>query len=294
MNILKRSNKLSTQKEYSAVIVEYHSGEYLFKCIDSLMAQTLLPIKIVVVNNGTSKTTLTKLQKYDKVQVINPSANLGYAKAANLGISNTDSKIVATLNPDIELEPDCATLLVEYLQENPKTAAIGPMIFEADGSIYPSARKNPSLKIAVGHALFSLFKKDNKYSEEYRNANIEKEAPSKVDWLSGAAMFLTRDALDEVGLWDERFFMYCEDIDLCNSLRSKGYDCVYEPRAKIIHVGGVSTKKTPIKLLYFHHKSLYLFAAKKYHDKPLLKLFALIFIAIRLPFAIIKSNIHID
>ena len=285
---------MTANKEYSAVIVEYNSGDYLFSCIDSLMNQTLLPKKIVVVNNGTSRTTLTKLQKYDRVHVINPSKNLGYANAANLGIANTETEIVATLNPDINLDPDCAQILVEYLKENNRVAVIGPMIFQTDGSIYPSARKDPSIKIAIGHAIFSLFKKNNRFSNEYRNSNIEKDLPSKVDWLSGAALFLQRKPLDEVGLWDERYFMYCEDIDLCNSFREKGYDCIYEPRAKIVHAGGISTSKTPIKLLFFHHKSLYLYTVKKYHNKPIIKPLALVFIGFRFPFAVIKRNINID
>lgn len=285
---------MAIDKSYSVVIIEYFSGEHIFKCIETLVKQTWPPSKIVVVNNGTHDESLAKLQKMENVHVINPSANLGYSKAANLGIVNTDTEIVATLNPDIELETDCAEILVTYLNENQNTAAVGPLIYELDGSIYPSARKDPSMKAAIGHAIFSLFKSDNKYSREYKNTDIDREKPSKVDWLSGAAIFLSRKALDNAGMWDERFFMYCEDIDLCNTFRKNAYDCVYEPAAKIVHEGGASTKQTPIKYLYLHHKSLYLFASKKYRDNPFLKFAALIFIGVRLPFAIIKSKIPID
>jgi N-acetylglucosaminyl-diphospho-decaprenol L-rhamnosyltransferase len=275
---------------YSAVIIEYFSGEHLFECIDSLLQQTLKAEKIVVVNNGTSSESKEKLKQYSNIQIIDASENLGYARAANLGISNTETNIIATLNPDIILETDCAQIIVDTMSQNSQIAAVGPLIYETNGSVYPSARKDPGIKVAIGHAILSLFTKNNKYSREYRNIDIDKDNPSNVDWLSGAAIFLSRDALDKVGMWDERFFMYCEDIDLCNSLRTKGYECIFEPRAKIVHVGGASTSSTPIKYLIMHHKSLYLFAAKKYKDKPLIKLLASIFIAFRLPLAILKAR----
>lgn len=279
------------KSSYSTVIIEYFSGDYLFKCIDSLLDQTILPKEIIVVNNGTSQDSITRLKKYSQVHVINPTTNLGYARAANLGIANTTSDVVATLNPDIILEKDCSELLVNYLDTNPKTGAIGPLIFEPDGSIYPSARIEPGLKVAIGHAIFSVFKSDNKFTRKYQNVNIDKQQPSEVDWLSGAAIFVTRDALNKVGMWDERYFMYCEDIDLCNSLRENGYEVVFQPLAKITHVGGGSSGKAKLKLLLIHHKSLYFFASKKYKNQPLIKTLALIFIGFRFPFAVIKSKI---
>ena len=146
------------------------------------MKQDIRHTKIVVVNNGTSKNTLSRLQDIDIVQTINPSQNLGYAKAANLGINNTDTQIVATLNPDIILESDCASYILETMSKDSKVGAVGPLIYETDETIYPSARINPSLKIALGHAVFSLFTKDNKYTRKYLNADIDKSRPSQVDW----------------------------------------------------------------------------------------------------------------
>lgn len=283
---------MAKQSSYSAVIIEYFSGDHLFKCLDSLLEQSLEAKEIIIVNNGASKESISKLESYEKVQVINPSANLGYAKAANLGIANTTADIVATLNPDIVLEKDCAEILVDYLDENKNVGAVGPLIREPNGEIYPSARIEPNLKVAIGHAIVSLFKSNNKYSREYQNIDVDKKQPSKVDWLSGAAMFVTREALNKVGLWDERYFMYCEDIDLCNSLRLNAYDIAFEPRAHITHVGGGSSGKANIKLLFIHHKSLYLFACKKYKNRLSLKILALIFIGIRFPFAVIKSRIR--
>lgn len=283
---------MAKNSSYSAVIIEYFSGDHLFKCLDSLLAQTLQAKEIIVINNGASDESISKLEKYDKVQVVNPAANLGYARAANLGIANTTADIVATLNPDIVLDRDCAELLVGYLDENEKVGAVGPLIREPDGFIYPSARIEPGLKVAIGHAIFSLINRDNKFTRKYQNVDIDKQNPTKVDWLSGAAMFVTRDALNKVGMWDERYFMYCEDIDLCNSLRGNGFDIAFQPQAKITHVGGGSSGNANIKLLFIHHKSLYLFACKKYKNQPLMKILALIFIGIRFPFAVIKSKIR--
>lgn len=272
---------------YSVVIVEYFSDEHLFDCLKSVENQKLIPEKIVVVANGISKDTEQRLKdNYSKVHLINPAKNLGYSKAANLGIANIDSDFVLLLNPDVVLEQSCSEIAIEYLKNNTKVASVGPKILEPNGEIYPSARQEPNLVDAVGHALFGLFFPNNRFSKNYKNLNIDMSMPTKVDWLSGAVLFMRKSALDDVGGWDEEFFMYCEDIDLGRRFRKKYWYNVYLPECEVIHDQGGSSKKTPISLLIIHHKSLYRYVAKKYNGNLIAKIFALLFISIRLPLAL--------
>lgn len=279
---------------YSAVFVEYFSGDYLINAIKSLVRQTHLPEKIVVVVNGIEDSRMEELvSTFPDVHVIDPNANLGYSKGVNLGTSNTTSEVVAVLNPDLEMEPGCAMAACLYLAQNPQVGSVGPKILDADGEVYPSARNEPSTKDAIGHALLGLFKPNNPFTRRYKNLDIDTEVIRDVDWLSGAAQFIRRSALDEVGGWDEDFFMYCEDVELGRQLRIHGFRSVYVPEAVLTHVQGGSSKATPIKLLVIHHKSLYKFSKKKYKNNFFMRVATALFIGIRLPLAIIASKISV-
>jgi N-acetylglucosaminyl-diphospho-decaprenol L-rhamnosyltransferase len=143
---------------------------------------------------------------------------------------------------------------------DPAVAAVGPRITDPDGTHYPSARSMPPATVAAMHGLVHPFRPDNRWTRRYRQTDVDPSAPRTVDWVSGAAVWLRRDALDEVGGWDERYFMYVEDVDLCWRLRRAGHTVWYEPATTVRHVGGVSTRRRPYRMLVEHHRSLYRFA----------------------------------
>lgn len=280
---------------YSVVIVEYNSDEYLIECIKSVLNQSHKAEKIVVVANGIGDLYKEQLQdNFPVVHLIQPHTNLGYSKAANLGIANTKSDVILTLNPDTVLEQDAALSACTYMKQNTGVGSVGPLILQEDGSVYPSARNEPNIIDAIGHALLGQFKPNNKYTQRYKNIGIDPNHIRQVDWLSGAAIFIRRQAFDDIGGWDERFFMYCEDIDLGRSLRQYRWTNIFLPDSKITHIQGVSTSKTPIPLLIQHHKSLYVYSAKKYENNLIMKILVSIFIAIRLPLALISHYFRIN
>jgi N-acetylglucosaminyl-diphospho-decaprenol L-rhamnosyltransferase len=143
-------------------------------------------------------------------------------------------------------------------------AALGPLIRDSDGERYPSARSVPRLRDAVGHGLVGLVKPDNRFTRRYRELDADPSRPRDVDWVSGAAIWLRRAALDEVSGWDERYFMYVEDVDLCWRLRRAGWRVAYEPAGTVTHVQGASTEKRPYRMLLEHHRSLLRFASKRW------------------------------
>jgi N-acetylglucosaminyl-diphospho-decaprenol L-rhamnosyltransferase len=279
---------------YSVVIVEYFSGHHLLECIDSLFEQTHAPDKVVVVINGIDDTFREQVQQqHPDVHLIDPHDNLGYARAANLGIAATQSDVVLTLNPDTVLEKDCAEEACHYLAVHDNVGAVGPQILELNGEIYPSARNEPNVIDAIGHGLLGLVAPNNPFTRRYKNLDAGYERARTSDWLSGAAQFLRRQALDDIGGWDEDFFMYCEDIDLGRRMRLEKWNNAYVPQARLVHVQGVSTDRAPLSLVVEHHKSLSLYARKKY-DSLLMRLFTQLFIAIRLPVALIVARRRIN
>lgn len=289
------SEHMNKPLSYSVVIVEYFSDEHLFACIDSLNQQSHRAEKIVVVLNGYKSEARQKIESnYKEVLLIDPKANLGYSKAANLGIANTSSEIVLTLNPDAYLEKDSALNACQYFADDPKVGTIGPRIYETGGEIYPSARNEPELKVAIGHALLGSIFPKNKFTKQYKNLEVDPEISREVDWLSGAAIYIRRQALNEIGGWDEDYFMYCEDIDLGRKMRINRWKNVYLPSSEATHAQGISTGKTPISLLIEHHKSLYIFASKKYEKNPLIKVMVAVFIGFRLPLALAIHLLRIN
>jgi len=193
------------------------------------------------------------------VRVVRAPGNVGYARAANLGAAATRAPVVAVLNVDLVVEPGAAKALLDRLDREARLGAVGPQLRNPDGSAYPSARTMPSIPVAVGHAILGLWKPDNRYTAQYRQLDADPSAPRLVDVVSGAAIWLRRTALDEVGGWDERYFMYLEDTDLCWRLRRAGWDIAYEPSAVVDHEQGAITARRPYRMLLEHHRSAWRF-----------------------------------
>ena len=274
-----------TEPDWAAVVINYEAGAALCDCVRSLLADTSAgrPPEVVVVDNGSSDGSAAAVARsLPAVKVLHPGANLGYARAANLGIAATHAPVVAVCNPDLEVEDGAAGALVPRLAAEVDLGAVGPLIRNTDGTIYPSARSDPRVRDAVGHGLLGFVWRTNPFTRRYRQLDADPSRPRDVDWVSGAAVWLRRDALDTVGGWDERYFMYVEDVDLCWQLRRRGWRVGYEPGAVVTHVQGATTAKHPYRMITEHHRSLYRFASKRWRGVRRLALpLAAAFLAVR-------------
>jgi N-acetylglucosaminyl-diphospho-decaprenol L-rhamnosyltransferase len=251
---------------WAAIVVNYEAGPLLLESVRSLRADTSAGnAEIVVVDNGSSDGSVAALRaEISDVQVVRAPGNVGYARAANMGIAATRAPIVAIVNPDACVERGAAGVLVERLESQPRIGACGPRILNSDGSVYPSARQVPSVPVAIGHGVFGLWWPTNPFTARYRELDADSSRPRLVDWVSGAAIWLRRDALDAVGGWDERYFMYMEDLDLCWRLRRAGWEIAFEPAAQVEHLQGVSTARRPYRMLLEHHRSAWKFARRRF------------------------------
>jgi len=251
---------------WAAVVVNFESGPLLAECVGSLLADTSAgPMELVVVDNRSRDDSIADLvAAHPVVRVVRAPGNVGYARAANLGIAATKAPIVTVINPDTVVQPGTAGALVSRLEREPRLAACGPRLHKPDGSDYPSARTLPSIPVAIGHGLLGLWWPRNPFTTRYRQLDADPSVPRLVDWVSGAAIWLRRRALDDVGGWDERYFMYLEDTDLCWRLRKSGWEVAYEPGGVVLHVQGASASRRPYRMLLEHHRSAWRFARARF------------------------------
>jgi N-acetylglucosaminyl-diphospho-decaprenol L-rhamnosyltransferase len=269
---------------WAAVIVNYESGPLLLECVRSVLADTSAgPAEVMVVDNGSSDGSLDALrERFPEARVMQSPGNVGYARAANLGIAATRAPFIAVLNPDVTVAPGTARALVARLEGDARLGAVGPCVANVDGTVYPSARRQPSIPLAVGHGVFGLVWPTNPFTTRYRQLDADPERSREVDWVSGAAMWLRRAALDAVGAWDERYFMYMEDMDLCWRLRGAGWGIVYEPAGRVVHVQGAVTSRHPYRMTLAHHRSAWQFCRRRFTGlRAVLLPFAGIFLAFR-------------
>lgn len=252
---------------WAAVVVNFEAGDHLLACVRSLLADRSAgdAPDVVVVDNASADDSLATLQAaLPGVRVVPAGGNLGYARAANRGIAATVAPVVAVVNPDAVVHPGTAGALVGRLGAEPDLGAVGPRILSVDGSTYPSARAEPSPVDAAGHAVLGLLWRTNPWSRRYRQLDADPDRPRDADWVSGAAVWLRRRALDQVGGWDERYFMFLEDLDLCRRLRAAGWRVAYEPGGVVTHVEGVSRARRPYRMIVEHHRSTARFARDRY------------------------------
>jgi N-acetylglucosaminyl-diphospho-decaprenol L-rhamnosyltransferase len=245
----------------SAVVVNHDAGATLLECVDSVRAQGVT--ELVVVDNASSDGSTEALQAVrSDVDVVRTGANLGYGAGVNRGVDATSGELVLVSNPDVTVHPGALRALADALGEDVTVAIAGPRIEDPDGSRYPSARRFPSLLDGVGHALLAGIAPANRFSSRYHMTDLDTAAVTEVDWVSGACFVARRRALDELGGFDEGYFMYAEDTDLCWRARRAGWGVVYVPGASVTHRRGVSTARRPYRMLVAHHRSVLRFARR--------------------------------
>jgi len=237
----------------AVVVVNYNAGQHLVRCLRSVREGSGgIAAEVVVVDNASRDGSADHVAVgFPEVRVIHNRTNRGFAAAANQGIAATSAPFVFLLNPDAEVVAGTLAGLVKLAEERPRAGAIGVLVREPAGAIYPSARTVPSLGVGLGHAFLGLVKPDNRFSRAYTMAGWDRRSERDVEWVSGSAMLLRREALEQVGAFDEGYFMFVEDVDLCTRLRAEGWRVTFVPDLEVVHEGGVSTARS--RRMYFEH-----------------------------------------
>jgi N-acetylglucosaminyl-diphospho-decaprenol L-rhamnosyltransferase len=255
----------ATVPEVAVVVVNYDSGDHLRTCMSYLPAAVSpLRAEFVVVDNASKDGSIDGIEDLAPgMRVIRNAENRGYGRACNQGFRATSAPYVCLLNPDVIAEAGSISALVAGLAARPQAGVLGPRLMNPDGTYYPSCRVVPNLRVALGHAVFGLVSDNNRYSRAYKLLDFDHLEEREVDWVSGAAMLVRRHAFEEVGGFDEGFFMYVEDVDLCSRMNDAGWRAVYYPFAEMIHHVAGSSRRAPYKMIRHHHMSHMRFAVKR-------------------------------
>ena len=249
------------------VTVTYSSGSHLDRFLSSLTVATDLPIDVVIADNGsTDGAPEEAVERYPGTRLLRTGTNLGYGTAVNRAVATipVDQEFVVVANPDVVWGPGSIDALLDAAGRWPRAGTLGPLVREADGSVYPSARHLPSLIRGGMHAVVGFVWKSNPWTKSYRQERI---TPSErpVGWLSGSCLLVRRAAFDAVGGFDERYFMYMEDVDLGDRLGRAGWLNVYVPGAEVLHAKGHSTGRDPARNLRAHHDSTYIYLSDRHN-----------------------------
>jgi N-acetylglucosaminyl-diphospho-decaprenol L-rhamnosyltransferase len=258
----------------SAVVVDHDAGALLEGCVRSLLADGASPV--VVVENGAPGSAAaalegllgeTKARAAAPVHLVRPGRNLGFGAGVNRGLAALAGKEeapewVLVSNPDLVVHRGALSALQETLAAHPAWAIVGPRIYDETGEVYPSVRRFPSFVDAAGHALLALFNPENRFTKSYNPGTPEGEVVVPAGWVSGSCFLARRAALEELGGFDESYFMYLEDTDLCWRAHHAGWGVGFAGTAEVTHVQGVSTARHPYRMMVEHHRSALRFTVR--------------------------------
>lgn len=244
-------------KKISIVIVSYNVRAYLVQCIESVRkALHGIDGEIVVVDNCSSDDTVAELRKHSDVRLIANKENVGFARANNQAIRQTESEYVLLLNPDTVVYEPTLRGCLDFMDAHPEAGGAGVRMLTREGNVAPESRR------AIPTPWVSMLKMLG-FNSRYYMSHLPWDEPCRIEVISGAFCMLRRKALEQTGLLDEDFFMYGEDIDLSYRLLHAGWQNWYLPY-DIIHYKGESTQKTSFRYVHVFYQAMLIFFRKHY------------------------------
>lgn len=242
----------------SVVIVSYNVRELLTACIDSVVkAAEGIDTEVFVVDNDSADDTVEVIARdYPWVHLIDNKENLGFSKANNMAIRQSEGEYVLLLNPDTVVAEGTLRGAVTFMDQHPEAGGAGVRMHNADGTLAPESRRAVPTPFVAARKMLG-------FSKRYYMSHLPWDKPGKIEVVSGAFMLLRRKAIDQVGLLDEDFFMYGEDIDLSYRLLKGGWENWYLPYP-ITHFKGKSTQKSDYRYVHIFYKAMLIFFRKHY------------------------------
>lgn len=247
-----------TAADVAVVVVAHNSAADLPDCLASVRAEGAA--ELVVVDNDSADGSAGVAAGYGARVVVN-AENQGFAAAVNAGVAASAAPVVLLLNPDAVLHAGALDAVARRLGSDVGVGAIGPRVEHPDGTLQASCRSFPSIGVGAVHGFLGLFWSDNPVSRRYTMADWDHTTERDVDWVSGCAMAISREAFVSVDGFDPAYFMYVEDVDFCWRLHKRGWRVVYDPAAVVTHAIGTSSGLAPFNLVFEHHRSMLRFEA---------------------------------
>ena len=270
----------------SLIIVSRNVAPYLDRCLSSAAHDPLWrrgQMEAVVVDNASSDATLAMLrEKHPRANVVANRDNRGFAAACNQGIRASSGTYPIVLNPDTVVGDGTLSALVRFAADSPGAGIVGPMVVNPDGSLQPSRRRFPSYSsiLFARKSPLAAMMPEHPLARRYVMADVDGSMVQEVEALAGACLLLRREMLQGTGLFDERYFMYLEDIDLCYRAHREGWTVTYLPTARVVHYWGLSTVQEQRAMEQHHRRSMYLFFLKHHRPNQLQRLYLMAALAV--------------
>jgi GT2 family glycosyltransferase len=224
--------------DVSIIILNYKSCGLVRQCVEAIAAHpTKSSHEIIVVDNASGDGIGEMLaERFPDVRFVQHSSNVGFAAGNNIGIRISRGRYVMIMNPDIIVHPGSIDALVDFMDANADVGVAGPKLFRPDGTLDNSCYRFPTYAIPLYRRTpLGRLPSARAAVSSYLMEDYDHERARDVDWLLGAVLIVNRNALEKVGMFDERFFLYFEDIDWCRRFSTRGWRVVYYPEAKMVH-----------------------------------------------------------
>jgi len=271
--------------DVSIVIVSYNNGYDLLWCLRSIIEQTkCINHEIIIIDNASKDDSILQARhEFPNVIVVQNRKNLGFAKACNQGWRMSTGRYVYFLNPDARLTNNVCLIASQFLDSRLDIGIIGTKTLNLDDSIQPSRRSFPNLMTSVTNrcSILSKFWPNNVFTRKYLRLDSDHTAPIEVDWVTGSSMFARRSTLDCIGGFDEDYFLYCEDVDICRRVANMGWKIWYLPYAAVYHRRGGSANSVKERSSAARHRGMWIYYKKHFRRNVLLDIFVFWGILIR-------------
>lgn len=256
----------------SIVIVNFNAGYFLVECINKVLPQVGC---VVVVDNASTDSSLEMCSQHfsneHALKIIRNNMNLGFAAACNIGSRQAGGDFVLFLNPDCNLDATAVSRLLQILESDNSAGMAGGLLVNPDGSEQGGGRRSIPTPWRAFVRAFGLYRFANYWPELFFDFHLHKQplptGPIEVEAISGACMLVKRVAIEDVGLWDEGYFLHCEDLDWCMRFRQKNWKVMFVPSVRVTHVKGVSSGSRPLFVEWHKHKGMMRFYRKFFRQQ---------------------------
>jgi len=256
----------------STIIVNYNAGDLLRQCVESVLNCELV-VEIIVVDNASSDKSLEGVADLPRVKIIKNPINMGFASACNSGLAAANSNYLLFLNPDCILQANAVKTLVKTLSLSDSVGMVGGLLKNPDGTEQEGCRRAVPTPWRSFVRAFGLYRFANRWPRLFYDFHLHNEdmpnQATEVEAISGACMLVNRTVIEKVGLWDEEYFLHCEDLDWCMRFRQRGFKILFEPNAVVEHTQGACGRSRPVFVEWNKHKGMCRFYCKFFrHQYP--------------------------
>lgn len=256
----------------SVVVVNFNSGSFLKDCIKSVLHQV---DEALVIDNASTDNSLEQLITFFKNEpqliIVRNLVNKGFASACNQGVRQAKGDRILFLNPDCLLESNAVSEMLKVLDSDDTVGMVGGLLLNADGTEQGGGRRSvptPWRSFVRAFGLHRFYKRWPKLFDDFDLRNLPlPSGPETVEAISGACMMVKREAIDDIGLWDEAYFLHCEDLDWCMRFRKNGRKVMFVPSARVFHAFRACSKSRPIFVEWHKHKGMIRFYGKFFHHQ---------------------------